>query len=147
MQANAIDTLWWKCACKYRYIDTSHIKISSCERVLGSDIECKLSFETHINQTCTKARAKIKVLAKVAPFLNKQNRKLLVYAFFKSQFSYCPFSWMFHSRTLNNKINTLYEIFLRTMYRNNTYSFTGLLERDNSVSVYHRNIQVPATEL
>ena len=68
-------------------------------------------------------------------------------AFFKSQFSYCPLSWMFHSRTLNNKINRLHERCLRIIYNDNTSSFTDLLEIDNSVSVHHRNIQVLATEL
>ena len=68
-------------------------------------------------------------------------------AFFKSQFSYCPLSWMFHSRTLNNKINRLHERCLHIIYNDNTSSFTDLLEIDNSVSVHHRNIQVLATEL
>ena len=68
-------------------------------------------------------------------------------AFFKSQFSYCPLSWMFHSRTLNNKINRLHKRCLRIICNDNTSSFTDLLQIDNSVSVYHRNIQVLATEL
>ena len=126
---------------------TSHIKYSHNERLLGIDIDCKLSFENHINQICSKARAKIKALARIAPFLNKRKRKLLMNAFFKSQFSYCPLSWMFHSRTLNNKINRLHERCLRIIYNDNTSSFTDFLEIDNSVSVHHRNIQVLATEL
>ena len=90
-------------------IGTSQIKNSDCERLLGIDIDCKLSFENHINQIYSKARAKIKALARIAPFLNKRKRKLMMNAFFKSQFRYCSLSWMFHSRTLNNKINRLHE--------------------------------------
>ena len=56
-------------------------------------------------------------------------------AFFKSQFSYCQLSWMFHDRTSNKKINRLHERYLRTIYNNVTSSFTDLLEIDNSVSV------------
>ena len=66
-------------------------------------------------------------------------------AFFKSQFSYCLLSWMFHSRTLNSKINRLYDRCLRIIYNDNTISFPDLLEIDNSVSVHH--IQILATEL
>ena len=33
------------------------------------------------------------------------------------------------------------------IYNDNTSSFIDLLEKDNSVSVHHRNIQVLATEL
>ena len=122
-------------------IGTSQIKNSDYERLLGINIEYKLIFENHINQICNKARAKIKALAKIASFLNKKKRKLLMNAFFKSQFSYCPLSLMFHSRTLKNKINRLHERYLRIIYRDSTSSFTDLLEIDNSVSVHHRNIQ------
>ena len=125
---------------------TSEIKNSDCERLLGIDIDCKLSFENHINQIRSMTRVKIKALARIAPSLNKRKRKLLMNAFFKCQFSYCPLSWMFHSHTLNIKINRLQERCLRIIYNDNT-SFTDLLEIENSVSVYHRNIQVLATEL
>ena len=67
-------------------------------------------------------------------------------AFSNSQFSYCPLTWMFHSRKLNNKINRMHEICLRIVYNDNTSS-EELLEIDNSVSVHHRNIQILATEL
>ena len=127
-------------------IGTSQIKNSDCERLLGIDIDYKLSFENYINQICSKARVKIKALARISPILNKRKRKLLMNAFFKSQFSYCPLSWMFHSRTLNNKINRLHERCLRKIYDDNTSSFTDLLEIDNSVSVHHRNIQVLPAE-
>ena len=72
----------------YVDIGTSQIKNSDCERLLGIDIDCKLSFENHINQICSKARAKIQALARIELFLNNKKRKL--HAFFKSQFSYCP---------------------------------------------------------
>ena len=68
-------------------------------------------------------------------------------AFFKSQFNYCPLSWMFQRRTLNNKINRLHERCLRRIYNDNTSSFTNLLKIDNSISAHHRNKQVLATEL
>ena len=64
-------------------IGTSQIKNSDCERLLGIDIDCKLGFENHINQICSKARAKTETLARIAPFLNKRKRKLLMNAFFK----------------------------------------------------------------
>ena len=81
----------------------------------------------------------------IAPFLNKRKRKLLMNVFFKSQFSYCPLSRMFHSRTLNNKINRLYNRWLRIIYSGNTSSFANLLEIDNSISLHRRNVQVLAT--
>ena len=43
-------------------IGTSQIKNIDCERLLGIDIDCKLSFENHVNQICSKARVKTKAL-------------------------------------------------------------------------------------
>ena len=44
-----------------------------------------MSFENHINHICSKARAKIKALARIAPFLTKTKRKKLMNTFFRSQ--------------------------------------------------------------
>ena len=68
-------------------------------------------------------------------------------AFFKSQFSYCPLVWMFHSRTLDNRINKLHERCLRIIYNNKVSSFEDLLELDRSVSVHTRNLQTLAIEM
>ena len=54
---------------------------------------------------------------------------------------------MFHSRSLNNKINSLHERTLRTTYGDRSSSFENMLKKDNSVSIHHRNIQALATEM
>ena len=74
-------------------------------------------------------------------------RKQIMSAFFKSQFSYSPLTWMMDSRKLNNKINRLHERCLRATYNDGLSSFEELLERDNSVSVHNRNIRCLAIEL
>ena len=54
---------------------------------------------------------------------------------------------MFHSRTLNNRINKLHERALRLVYKNPTLNFEQLLEIDNSFTIHHRNIQKLAIEI
>ena len=54
---------------------------------------------------------------------------------------------MFHSRSLNNKINSINERALRITYQDNTSTVQELLNKDKSVSVHHRNLQVLATEM
>ena len=54
---------------------------------------------------------------------------------------------MFHSRTLNNKINKLHERALRIAYDNDSPSFQELLNLDNSTTVHHRNLHRLATEM
>ena len=54
---------------------------------------------------------------------------------------------MFHSRTLNNRINKIHERALRIVYNENNTTFDELLKRDGSVTVHERNIQALAIEL
>ena len=54
---------------------------------------------------------------------------------------------MFHSRTLNNKINRLHEKALRIVYGDFKYEFDDLLEKNGSFSLHHRNIQTLAIEI
>ena len=79
--------------------------------------------------------------------MNTKQKQLLMNAFFRSQFSYCPLVWMTHSRGMNNKINRLHEKCLRLIYSDNTLSFQELLKRDGSVTIHQRNIQTLAIEL
>ena len=73
--------------------------------------------------------------------------KLLMNAFFTSQFSYCPLIWMCHSRSKNRKINMLHERCIRIIYNDNQSSFTELLNKDNSAPIHIRNIQRLAIEM
>ena len=68
--------------------------------------------------------------------------------FVTSQFSYCPLVWMFHSRTMNNRINTLHEKALRLVCTNKSnLSFDDLLKEDKPVKIHQKNLQILATEI
>ena len=66
-------------------------------------------------------------------------------AFIENEFNYFPLTWMFHNRTLNNKINKLHERALRLTYKDEKSTFSELLEKDKSVTIHERNIQKLAT--
>ena len=68
-------------------------------------------------------------------------------SFFKTRFNYCPLIWMCHSRENNMKINGFHERCLRTIYNDKQSPFNELLEKDGSVSINERNLQVLATEM
>ena len=54
-------------------------------------------------------------------------------SFVTSQFGYCPLIWMFHSKTLNNKINFIHERALRITSNDRKTSFEELLRKYNTV--------------
>jgi len=54
---------------------------------------------------------------------------------------------MFHSRSLEHKINRVHERALRCVYLDTVSTFAELLKKDNSFSIHHRNIQAMAIEM
>ena len=54
---------------------------------------------------------------------------------------------MFYGRVANNKIIKLHEKCLRINYTNKSLSFKGFLEKDESVSLHHRNLRIVAKML
>ena len=128
-------------------IEGVSIKNSKEEKLLGVVFDNNLTFNTHIKGLCKKAGSKISALSRITPYMNISKRRLIMNSFFASQFSYCPLIWMFHSRTLINRINSLQERCLRLVYNDNISSFNELLAKDGSICFHHRNIHVLAIEL
>ena len=60
--------------------------------------------------------------------MSTKQKRIIMKAFINSQFGYCPLVWMNHSRKLNNRINRIHE-------------------KDNSVKVHDRNLQVLVSEM
>ena len=127
-------------------IDGSMIKSTQKEILLGINLDSELKFEDHVNFMCKKASQKLYALARIALFMDLKQRKNMK-AFVESQFGYCPLTWMFLSRGLNNKINRIHERALRITYKDKSSTFQELLEKDNSVSIHHRNVQKRAIEI
>ena len=123
------------------------IQNSKSEKLLGVTIDNKLSFTEHAHKICDKASQKLNALTRLSSFMNLEKRRIIMKAFVHSQFGYCPLIWMFHNRTLNNKINRIHERALRIVYRDKTSNFTELLQKDNAVTVHQRNLQVLATDI
>ena len=79
--------------------------------------------------------------------MSTEKRRLIFKVFIISQFSYCPLVWMFHTKQLNNRINSLHEKTLRVTYQDRNSSFTELLNLEKSVSIHYRNIKYLPTEI
>ena len=108
-------------------ISTAQIENSKCQKLLGINIELKLTFEDHINRIGKKASAKLNALSRISYYMDPLKRRLLV--------NYCTLTWMFHSRKLNNKINRIHKRCLRLICRDRISLYEELLDKDNSVPI------------
>ena len=125
----------------------SSISNSESKKLLGVIIDANLNFSEHVSNLCKKTNQKIGALARVSPFMSIEKRRVIMKAFVCSQFSYCPLVWMNHNRALNSRINRLHERALRIVYQDKKSDFQDLLNKDNSLTIHHRNIQSLAIEL
>ena len=128
-------------------IDGMQITSSTSETLLGITIDSELNFENHLSAICNKVSRKINTLGRIANSTSLEKRSIVMKTLIESQFNYCPLIWMFHSRTINNKINRLHKRSLTIVNSDFNSSFPGLLMKDNSFSVYERNIQSLAIEI
>ena len=115
--------------------ETQKIKNSKFEKLLGIKLDSKLNFNSYIHDICQKAGQKLNAISRITPYMDFAKRRLLVNAFFYSQFNYCQLVWMCHNRANNNKINRLHERCLRLTYNDKKSSFKDLLEKDG-LSLY-----------
>ena len=71
-------------------IETIDINNSTCEKLLGVKFNYKLTFDDYISELYKKASRKINASARVTSYMNIAKKRILMNAFFKSQFSYFP---------------------------------------------------------
>ena len=129
---------------KSKDVDQFQIFNSNHEKLLGIIIDNKLNFNEHVSSLCKKASQKRHALTRISKYMNTDKLRLIMKAFRNAQFGYCPLVWMFHSRTLNYRINKLHERALCIVFKNNNATFDELLKLDGSVTVHERNIQTMA---
>ena len=63
---------------------------SHSRKLLGVAFDNKLKFEKHITSICQKENRKLNALANMTPYMDLQKMRILMNAFFNSQFNYCP---------------------------------------------------------
>ena len=122
------------------YFGQALVESSAAEKLLRIHIDSNLTFDEYISSICNKVSKTINVLNRLVNYMSFDERCMVMRAFIESQFNYCPVIWMFHSRTLNNKNNYLHERALRVVYSDCKSSFCGLLDKDKSFSIHHKNI-------
>ena len=123
------------------------ISNSKSEKLLGIVIDNKLTFDEHVSGICTKATQKLHALSRVSHFMTLKQRLTIMTSFILSQFGYCPLVWMFHSRSINTRINRIHERALRIVFKDDKSTFDELLSISGSFTIHQRNIQTLAIEL
>ena len=128
-------------------IGNSEVVNSSQEKLLGVQIDNKLSFDNHVSKLFQKASNKLYAHARISPYMDQNKLRIPMRAIITSQFQYCPLIWMFLSRQLNKKINKIQERVLRITYTDAESTYSELLKKDCSATIHTKSLQLLMTEM
>ena len=92
-----------------------------------------------------KRNQKLYALARISKYLSRDKLKIIMQTFIISQINYYPLVWMFHNRTMNNKISKLHERALKVVYEDDNLTFQELLDKDGSETIHQSNLRELAT--
>ena len=129
---------------KYKNIK---IKNSASEKLLGVILYNKPDFKEHLNTICKKANLKLHALNRISRFLSPEQHVLIINAYIKSLFSYCPLARMFCYRRIMHKINKIHERSLRLLLKNYKDDFQDLLRCSGDISIHQRCINSLLTKV
>ena len=77
--------------------------------------------------------------------MDRVKLQLLMIAFIKSQFNYCPLVWMFHDRTINSKVNKSRERALQIVCKDSGNDFVTKV--NSSITTHQRILQLLMIEI
>ena len=120
---------------------------SMCEILLGVSIDNNLTFHENVELLNKKASQKLSALTRMAKVVSFEKKKILMNSFIQAQYGHCVEVWMFTSRELNDKINSIHKRALQAVYLDYSSSFAELIEKDKSITIHQRNIQLVAIEM
>ena len=89
------------------HIDGHKIVSKQSVVLLGVVIDDKRKFKEFISELCKRAANQLNSLYRFRSYLNEYTRKMSVYSFAMSNFSYCPLVWHFCSAESNNKLEQI----------------------------------------
>ena len=116
------------------------IKNSASEKLLGVIVDNKLDFMEHINTVCKKANLKLHALNRISRLFSPEQHALIIIAYIKSLFNYCPLVWMFCYRQIMHKMNKIREQLLRLFLKNYKDDFQDFLRSSGNISIHQRCI-------
>ena len=114
------------------------IKSSFFEKLLGVIIDNKLGFTDHLNTACKKANLTLYALNRISRFLSPEQHILIINAYIKSLFNYCPLVWIFCYRRIMHKMNNIHKRSLRLLLKNYKDDFQDLLRSSSNISIHQR---------
>ena len=116
-------------------------------KLLGMNIDSKLSFVPHVKELCKKSNQKIRALKRIRHLISREKAELLVNAYILSPFNYCPLIWIFCGKEGNRLIKQTHHRALRTLINADSKTYEEVLLDCNTADIHSRNLRLLVTEV
>ena len=110
-------------------------------KLLGVQIDEKLSFTSHISELCTKASQKVGVLLRLCNLIPCNPKLSLYKSSILPHLTYCHLVWHFCNASDRRKLERIQERALRGVYKARLASYQELLDRAKLPTLYKRRLQ------
>ena len=122
------------------------LKPLPCVKLLGVQIDERLSFDEHVSSICNRVSQQINALRRISKYLTLQNRMSIYNAFLTSNFSYCNIVWHFCSNRSMYKLEKVHKQALRVVLNDYISSYRVLLNTVSKPTLYVSRLKSIAIE-
>ena len=116
-------------------------------KLLGIEIDNRLSFEKHISTLCNKASNQLNAIGRIQKFMGFKEKEVLLNSFVYSNFNYCPLVWHFCSSKSLYKIEKTQERALRFLQNNFASDYTELSKISGKATIEIKRLRCLALEI
>ena len=110
------------------------INYENSVKLLGIEIDNRLSFEKHVSTLCNKASNKLNAIGRIQKFMGFKENEVLLDSFVYSNFNYCPLVWHFCSSKSLSKIEKIQERALRLLHNDIASDYAELLKKSGKAT-------------
>ena len=116
-------------------------------KLLGIEIDNRLSFEKHISTLCNKASNQLNAIGRIQKFMGFKEKEVLLNSFVYSNFNYCPLVWHFCSSKSLYKIEKIQERALRLLHNDFTSDYAELLKKPGKATTEIKHLRCLELEI
>ena len=96
---------------------------------------------------CSRASRQINAMKRVGRYMDSDGRLMMYKSFIRSNFSYCPVTWIFFGKKNSAKLEKLQERALRFVYDDYDTNYVDLLSKANLLSLSMFRLRFLAIEV
>ena len=116
-------------------------------KLLGINIDDRLTFSDHVSTSCKKSARQLNALARLSKYIDTRSKRILFNSFVKSNFTFSPLSWHFCGKANAMKMEKIQERALRIIYKDYESTYEDLIALGNTNTLLETRLKLLLLEV